>query len=86
MTDEQKNNLKLDMTKDLYPGERIIIIIFTTYSFIVLQISLGLDKDPSLLSDTMTPNTSPQKAAGTTVLINGGYDPCQYVGRDTLLL
>ena len=25
LTDEQKNNLKLDMTKDLYPGERIVI-------------------------------------------------------------
>ena len=40
---------------------------------------LGLDKGPQFLADTMLPSTSPEAAAAASVLVNGGFDPFQYV-------
>ena len=38
-----------------------------------------MDKGPKFLADTMLPNTSPEAAAAASVLVNGGFDPFQYV-------
>ena len=38
----------------------------------------GLDKDPKFLADSMSATTSPEKAAEASVLVSGGFDPCQY--------
>ena len=40
--------------------------------------SKGLDKDPKFLADSMSATTSPEKAAEASVLVSGGFDPCQY--------
>ena len=46
----------------------------------------GLDKVPQFISDTMLPNTSPDKAAEASVLVNGGLDPCKYEVSLSLLI
>ena len=38
----------------------------------------GLNKSPKVLVDTMLPNISPELVAGSSVLIDGGYNPCKY--------
>ena len=38
----------------------------------------GLEKAPSIFVDTMLPNVNPETAAKKSVIINGGYKPCQY--------
>ena len=45
----------------------------------IVDVFLGLDKSPKFLADTMLPNTSPEAAAKASVLVNGGFDPFQYV-------
>ena len=45
----------------------------------MFHIILGLDKVPQFLSDTLKlPQTSPDISAQSTVLVQGGYDPCLY--------
>ena len=41
-------------------------------------INSGLDNVPSILLDTMLPNVNPETAAKKSVILNKGYDPCQY--------
>ena len=43
-----------------------------------IHIFIGLDKDPKFLADSMSATTSPEKAAEASVLVSGGFDPCQY--------
>ena len=43
-----------------------------------MDFNTGLDKVPSILVDTMLPNVNPETAAKKSVIIHGGYDPCQY--------
>ena len=38
----------------------------------------GLEGYPDIVPKTMTPDTSPEKAATSAVVFNGGYDPCEF--------
>ena len=66
------------MMGDLYPGKK-----FSHYECCEMCIGWcyvlqGLDKSPKILVDTMLPNISPDRVAKASVLVNGGYNKCQY--------
>ena len=65
------------MIIELYPGMKLCAChsIIKHHEYLIL----GLDKVPQFLSDTLRlPQLNPDTSAQSTVLVQGGYDPCQY--------
>ena len=77
LTPEQEAELKQDMNSDYYPGSSSALQS-PHRKYPKIDFITGLDKVPSVLVDTMLPNVNPETAAKKSVIINGGYDPCQY--------
>ena len=78
LTMTERKDLKSAMMGDLYPGKK-----FSQYECCEMCIGWsnllqGLDKSPKILVDTMLPNISPDRVAKASVLVNGGYNKCQY--------
>ena len=78
ITATEKADLKANMTGDLYPGKNISANWKSLNVTQIINSSQGLDKDPKFLADSMSATTSPEKAAEASVLVSGGFDPCQY--------
>ena len=75
LTTDQRQELKSEMIKDLYPGA------YTSANHVggaCIWIISGLDKSPEIIQDTMSPDLSPESAAGSAVVVNRGYNQDLY--------
>ena len=87
LTLAEEKDLKSSMMEELYPGMSFSLGKCLKPVYINGCIALpGLDKSPKILVDTMLPTISPDNAARASVLVNGGYDECQYRVRKSKFL
>ena len=79
LNDTQRAELKESMIADQYPGECNNYDLFFPYRSLSVDSSFsGLKQEPKFLYDSMSGASSPEKLAQSSVLVSGGYDPCQY--------
>ena len=72
----QRQELKSDMIRDLYPGENTVAS--REYDCLMTSTISGLDKSPEIIQDTMLPDMSPEMAAESAVVVNRGYKEDHY--------